>query len=188
MKTPLFYRDNITPSGGNGMTGQNLITIFLSHPWEVAIILTVLGCIKIPTYEIRLLPYLLKRLAINFGNAINTELIARVEELEKGFLICSTDMRNDLHEHIKKTEVERIDRARSRILRFSDEVSLERGHSEEHYDEILKDIDKYEKYCREHPDYKNNKAAVAIEIIKDSYQECKTNHSFLVYKNKSKVE
>lgn len=166
------------------MTGQNIITIFLSHPWEIGIILVILGCIKIPTYEIRLLPYLLKRLAVNFGNAINGELVDRIEDLEKGFNECSIGMRNDLQEHIRKTEIERIDRARSRILRFSDEVSMERGHSEEHYDEILQDIDKYEKYCHEHPEYKNNKAVVAIGIIKDSYQDCKMNHSFLTYKKR----
>ena len=167
------------------MTGQEIITVFQAHPIGVAVVLIVLGCIKIPTYEIRIIPYFLKKLAVNFGNAINGELVDRIEQLEAGFNECSIGMRDELQRHIQKTEEERTDRARSRILRFSDEVSMERGHSEEHYDEILQDIDKYEKYCHEHPEYKNNKAVVAIGIIKDSYQDCKINHSFLTYKKRT---
>lgn len=167
------------------MTIENAMLLIQSHGWEVALVIIVAGCIKIPTYEIRLIPYLLNKLARGFGNAINGDIIERIEKLEKGFLICSTDMRNDLREHIAKTEIERTDRARSRILRFSDEVSMEEAHSEEHYNEILEDIDKYEKYCQEHPDYKNSKAVVAIGIIRDSYEHCKKHHSFLTYKKKS---
>ena len=48
--------------------------------------------------------------------------------------------------------------------------------------EILEDIDKYEAYCKEHPLFVNNKAIMAIEIIKDAYQDCIEHHSFLVYK------
>ena len=56
-----------------------------------------------------------------------------------------------LNQHIKNTEEERARQARQRILRFSDEILFEKGHSKEHYDEILEDIDKYEAYCKEHP-------------------------------------
>ena len=173
------------------MTLDSLITLIQTHGWEIGIVLLIAGCIKIPTYEIRLLPYFLGKLARGFGNAINqdimehinTEIVGRIEQLEAGFTSCSVGMRNELTDFIKQSEEERIDRARSRILRFSDEVSLEQQHSEEHYNEILGDIDKYERYCNKNPLYKNNKAQLAITIIKESYQDCVDNHSFLTYKN-----
>lgn len=177
------------------MTLESIVALFQNHGWQIGLALLVAGCIKIPTYEIRVLPYLIKKALRSFGNAINEdimeyinqEVIGRIETLEDGFTSCSVGMRNELTNFIKESEEERTDRARSRILRFSDEVSMERPHSEEHYNEILKDIDKYERYCREHPGYENNKAKLAINIIKESYQVCVTNHSFLTYKHPNKV-
>lgn len=173
------------------MTLESVITLFQTHGWEIGILILIAGCIKIPTYEIRLLPYCLKKLARGFGNAINgdimdhinTNIVSRIEKLEGNFTECSVGMRNELTNFIQRSEEERTDRARSRILRFSDEVSMEIAHSEEHYNEILEDIDKYEDYCDTHPGYENNKAIIAIQIIRESYAECKKNHNFLTYKN-----
>lgn len=47
---------------------------------------------------------------------------------------------------------------RYRILRFNDEILHEQRHTKEHFDQILDDITRYEKYCDEHPEYENNKA------------------------------
>ena len=57
-------------------------------------------------------------------------------------------------------------------------------HSKEHFDEILKDIDKYENYCKEHKDYENNKAVLAIKTIKDEYAYCLKKHKFLTYQKR----
>ena len=57
-------------------------------------------------------------------------------------------------------------------------------HSKEHFDEILEDIDEYEDYCRDHEDYENNKAVLAINTIKEEYTYCLTHHDFLTYKQK----
>ena len=59
-------------------------------------------------------------------------------------------------------------------------------HSKEHFDEILFDIDAYEQYCSTHPDYKNNKAVLAIGTIKEVYADCIEEHSFLTYTKESK--
>lgn len=163
------------------MTMQNAWTIMQQYGWQIGLVLLILGCIKIPTYQIRLLPYLIKSALRGFGSAINADIIKRIEVLESGFLMCSTDMRDELRAHIQKTEEERIDRARTRILRFNDEILMDMEHSKEHYDEILEDIDKYEDYCASHPNYENNKAILAIKTIKEEYLYCLEHHKFLTY-------
>lgn len=171
------------------MTLENLIILLQAHGWEIGIALVIAGCIKIPTYEIRVLPYLIKKGLSAFGNAINqdimvyinTEVIGRIEKLEAGFTSCSVGMRNELTNFIKESEEERIDRARSRILRFNDEVMIGEEHSKEHFDEILKDIDRYEDYCDKNPSYENNKAVLAIKTIKEEYLYCLEHHKFLTY-------
>ena len=68
---------------------------------------------------------------------------------------------------------------RYRILRFDDEIRHGTKHSKEHFDQIIEDIDEYEEYCGGHPDYRNNKAVLAIENIKRVYQNCANEGTFL---------
>lgn len=69
--------------------------------------------------------------------------------------------------------------ARIRILRFGDECSHEVRHSREHFEQVIEDVDAYETYCRDHPDFKNNKATLTIKIIKDTYQRRLLNNDFI---------
>jgi hypothetical protein len=69
--------------------------------------------------------------------------------------------------------------ARIRILRFGDECSHEVRHSREHFEQVIEDVDAYETYCREHPDFKNNKAVLTIKLIKDTYQCRLLNNDFI---------
>ena len=143
----------------------------LAQDGLIGLVIVLLGLIKIPKIDVNLWT----ALARVVGRAMNGEIIDRVNKIDQ-----------ELNQHIKNTEEERIRQARQRILRFSDEILFEKGHSKEHYDEILEDIDKYEFYCANHPDFKNNKAVMAIETIKDAYQDCIENHDFLVYKKDRK--
>ena len=52
-------------------------------------------------------------------------------------------------------------------------------HTREDFIEILAVIDDYESYCRDHEDYKNNRATCAIENIKRVYMERLQKHDFL---------
>lgn len=72
---------------------------------------------------------------------------------------------------------------RYRIIRFNDEL-LQKGeheilHTKEHFDQILEDIDEYEDYCNLDRDYKNSKAVMAIEHIRQVYQKCADEGTFL---------
>lgn len=69
--------------------------------------------------------------------------------------------------------------SRYRLIRFDDELRHNVKHTQEHFDQILDDITAYERYCKEHPNYPNSKAVLAIENIKSTYIKCREENSFL---------
>ena len=102
------------------------------------------------------------------GRKINGEVIAKVDKLETEV----TAMRK------VNGEQEAIN-CRYRILRFGDEVKHGTRHSQEHFEQILADIDAYEIFCKDHKDFKNNKTRVTTERILDVYRECVETDDFL---------
>lgn len=137
----------------------------------VAIILV--GMIKIPPVKNNFWQWLLRTM----GKAINDEIKEEIDALAEKI----KDVDKKVDDMSKIEELERVRQARQRILRFSDEILHAQRHSKEHFDEILEDIDLYEDYCREHEDYENNKAVLAIATIRDIYKKCLKEHDFLVY-------
>ena len=102
------------------------------------------------------------------GRAINGEVLDKVNTLA-----------NDVRE-LKDEDAEQwASLSRSHILRFGDELLHGVPHSKEHFDQILLDISKYEEYCDEHPNYKNNIANATIKQIKNTYQKCLEDNNFL---------
>lgn len=102
------------------------------------------------------------------GKAINGEVIADIQATKR-----------ILEAHIAIDNERAADGNRQRILRFNDEVMRQIPHTEEHYIEVLKDIDDYEAYCRDHKDYKNSRAVFAIENIKRVYAKRLEKNDFL---------
>ena len=137
----------------------------------VAIILV--GMIKIPPIKNNFWQWLLRLM----GRAINDEIKEEIDSLAEKI----KDVDKKVDDMNKIEELERVRQARQRILRFSDEILHAQRHSKEHFDEILEDVDLYEDYCREHEDYENNKAVLAIATIRDIYKKCLKEHDFLVY-------
>ena len=78
-----------------------------------------------------------------------------------------------------QAEEQSMDTARTRILRFGDECKRDVPHSEEHFNQVLDDIDRYESYCNSHPEYKNAKAVLTIAKIKEIYGRRLENGDFL---------
>ena len=95
------------------------------------------------------------------GRAINGEVLEKVETLTK-------DVRNNKADDDDKW----ASLKRSHILMFGDEIRLGVDHSQERFDQILLDISEYEQYCDIHPEYKNDKAPVTIDLIKKTYKKC----------------
>lgn len=102
------------------------------------------------------------------GRAINSEVISKVDALSKAVKNNKDD-----------DDEQWASLSRSHILRFGDELLHGVAHSKEHFDQILLDISKYEKYCEAHPDYLNNIANETIKLIKKTYQKCLEENTFL---------
>lgn len=102
------------------------------------------------------------------GKAINADVLKELDTVKK-----------DLADHVKANEVRNADEHRTRILRFNNELLRDISHTKEEFIDVLADIDFYERYCREHKDYKNNRAVHAIANISLSYDERLRKHDFL---------
>lgn len=69
--------------------------------------------------------------------------------------------------------------ARTRILRFGDEVSHGKNHSRDHFQQVLLDITNYNNYCLNHKEFKNDMTKMTAERIKEDYMTRDRNNSFL---------
>lgn len=121
-------------------------------------------------------------IAALFGGAFGAALVSFVQ-----FLIKRHDNKEDKIDAViaevelmrREFEEERTSLARIRILRFSDEVRHGVRHSKESFDQVNLDIDTYRRYCASHPDYKNNRAVMAIANIESVYAKCLRENDFL---------
>lgn len=68
---------------------------------------------------------------------------------------------------------------RARLLSFNKELISKIRHTHEEYGQVLEDCDKYERFCKDHPDFKNNKASLSIENIKRCFAKCEEDGDFL---------
>ena len=84
-----------------------------------------------------------------------------------------------LDKHITMDDRRNADAHRVRILHFNNELLRDLKHTKEEFIEVLAEIDAYEEYCREHPEYPNNRAVLAIENIREVYKERLKQHDFL---------
>lgn len=143
------------------MALDNIRTILLCGGGGFLLLMTI---IQITPIKINPWSWIAKRL----GRAINGEVLEKV---------------NKIDETVKEFKDEDAEQwaslSRTHILRFGDELLHGVAHSKEHFDQILVDISKYESYCKEHPDYLNNIANATIKQIKNTYQKCLEDNSFL---------
>ena len=107
-------------------------------------------------------------LAQKIGRAMKKEVIDKVDRLERNL----SEMKAIQDERDAKS-------ARTRVLRFGDELLHDVCHSKEHFDNILQDIREYENYCDEHPKFENDRMQLTAQLIKDTYRRCMEKHTFL---------
>lgn len=113
-----------------------------------------------------LLQFLIKR---------HDEKKGKTAELEKKIDGIQKDIDN-LRSEIKKGDALQ---ARRRILRFNDELLSGLKHSKESFDDIIEDLDVYEKFTNANPDFINNRCVLAKQHIKETYLKCEKEASFL---------
>ena len=108
------------------------------------------------------------------GRAFNAEVLKKLDDLQRE----QKKTRNELDSHIKEDEANRADERRANILRFNNELIRDIPHTKEEFVEILADIDVYERYCKNHPEYENNRAVHAIANIGRVYDDRLKHHDF----------
>ena len=129
-------------------------------PW----ILLVSGLVEFSPIKINPWGWVAKKI----GKAINEDVLTRMDVLEK-------DVKK-IHADMDETNAKN---ARTKILRFGDEILHGVKHSKDHFDEILLDITDYVTYCDEHPDFKNHMTETTTQLIVSTYQRCMEERSFL---------
>lgn len=109
------------------------------------------------------------------GRAFNGDVMKALDEVKAE----QKASRSRLDEHIRMDDERNADQHRARILRFNNELVRDIPHTKEEFIDILADIDSYERYCKDHVDYKNNRAVHAIANIERVYDERLQKHDFL---------
>lgn len=89
-----------------------------------------------------------------------------------------TDLVQEVSDRVDTTNATN---ARTRILRFDDELINGVHHSKEYFQQILEEIDTYEVYCGKHPDYKNSACTLAIDHIRHTYTKLLEERGFVQY-------
>ena len=107
-------------------------------------------------------------LAKAIGRAINADVLKELKVVKEG-----------LSDHIRMDDERNADEHRARILRFNNELLRDIPHTKEEFADVLADIDHYERYCRDHKNYRNNRAVHAIANISRAYDDRLREHDFL---------
>ena len=71
--------------------------------------------------------------------------------------------------------------SRIRILKFADETFMDANHSKDSFDQCMSDITFYEKYCSDHPKFKNHQTEETVAYIKEVYHERMQKKDFARY-------
>ncbi len=107
------------------------------------------------------------RIAKAIGRAINAEVLEELRQTNE-----------KLEAHIQAADERNADMWRANILRFNSELIRRLPHTKEDFNNIFLDIDDYETYCRDHPEYKNSRAVHAIGNIGRVYDQRLEKHDF----------
>lgn len=88
-----------------------------------------------------------------------------------GKLLGIESVSNKLDALEKKVDENQATTIRVRILHFEDELQNEKKHSKDSWDQAMDDIERYECYTSDHPEFKNNITVASISHIKKTYSK-----------------
>lgn len=107
-----------------------------------------------------------------------------VQDIQKDMVVLQSNqdkMQRSLANLSHEVGEDRAINSRVRILSFADDMYSGKEHSKDAFDQVLGDIDSYERYCTENPHFKNNQTAASCGLILDQYKECEKERTFLQY-------
>ncbi len=139
--------------------------------WGAGILLVLSMLVEVS--KIKINPW--SALAKWLGRAINADVLAELAEIKQK----QAETQEDLDKHVVMDDRRNADGHRTPILHFNNELLRSIDHTKEEFIEVLAEIDAYERYCEEHPEYPNNRAVLAIENIREVYKERMKKHDFL---------
>lgn len=109
----------------------------------------------------------------------------KMEEVNKSIRALSEDMKerfDTLDSKIDAVEAKTDEyyavSCRVRLLRFEDELQANQKHSKDSWDQTMSDIDSYETYTEQHPDFRNNQTVATVTHIKHGYNERLEKHDW----------
>lgn len=109
------------------------------------------------------------------GRVLNGDVLHEIGDVKT----TVKETQDRLDAHIRVDDKRDADFHRQRILQFSNELLRDIPHTKEDFMDILGHIDDYERYCAEHPEYRNNMATHAIKSIETTYDKRMEKHDFL---------
>lgn len=139
--------------------------------WVVAWLAAISTVVQIAPIKINPWTWLARKI----GRAINGDVIVMVQDVKK----AQSETRKVLDKHIKADDERNADLHRARILQFNNELLRNIPHTREDFIEVLSEIDYYDRYCKEHPEYENHRAVHAIANIERVYDDRLRKHDFL---------
>lgn len=95
----------------------------------------------------------------------NNEIIKAVKSVDE-----------KLDRHIATEEEVDAKQARVRIIRLADDIRRGQDVSDEYIANCMEDIDQYELFCEKHEGFKNSRAKISIQIVKDAYAHPKEDN------------
>ena len=162
---------------------EEILNFCLNHLGSVmagssGVAVAIMSVIQVSKIEINPWTWIAKTV----GNALNAGVMDEIKEMKteiKDIKSEQEETRKKLGAHTEKSEEQKADNYKSRVLRFNNELVRGLGHTEEDYNEILDIIWKYETYCKTHPNYQNNRLPHAIKNVERMYDEMLRTNGFL---------
>lgn len=109
----------------------------------------------------------------------NSDVLKAISALDKKVDERFTTLDKKIERVDSKAEEYNAVNCRVRILRFEDELQANQRHSKDAWDQVMSgDIDTYENYCSQHPEFKNNITISTIEHIKHGYNDRLEKHDW----------
>ena len=118
---------------------------------------------------------LLKKFASKIGNLLHKDMIEKINSMNNDII----ELRNDFNKEKYESERREAENTRIHILRFGDEILHGIRHTQDHFEQILLEIKKYQDYCNEHPNFPNGVTEFTTKRIKEVYQKLLETGDFL---------
>lgn len=103
-----------------------------------------------------------------------------------GKLLGIESVSNKLDALDKKVDENQATTIRVRILQFEDDLQQGKIRSKDSWDQVMDDIQRYEEYTKNHPEFKNNITIASTNHIKKKYCELLEKRAWTTTLNKEK--